>query len=159
MRAYGSYGGWLADAIVAFKYEGEWGRKDHLGACLATVLADFPADRVIVPVPMHASRLRHRGYDQVALLAATAAAVSGDEVVSALIRVRATPRQVGLGADERRANVAAAFAVRDPVAIAGRAVVLVDDVVTTGATIGACAETLRDGGAATVVVATLAREL
>lgn len=159
MRAFGPYDGWLRDAIVAFKYEGEWGRKDHLGACLAAALADLPSPRVIVPVPMHASRLRDRGYDQVALLAAAAAAITGDELVPALERTRATPRQVGLGADERRANVAGAFAVQHPVAIASKAVVLVDDVVTTGSTIGGCAEALRAAGAAVVLAASLAREL
>lgn len=159
-RSVGPFGGWLRDAILDFKYRDERARAEHLGDELATVVARLPAVDALVPVPLHPGRERRRGYNQAALLAKRVAAVTGTPTVEALTRVRAAPRQVGSGASQRHANVEGAFALHPSApAVAGRTLVVVDDVLTTGATVGACAEVLRAAGAAEIWVATLAREL
>jgi len=114
----------------------------------------------LLHVPVHPARRAARGYDQAELLARAAAPALGLPALGALRRKRATAPQYELGRDRRAANVAAAFAV-DPLfraAVAGRWLVLVDDVVTTGATLVACAEALLDAGAAAVSALTVARE-
>ena len=115
---------------------------------------------VLVPVPVHAERLRQRGYDQAVLLAEAAGAVLGLPMVAALGRVERTAAMHGLGRDARSANVGSAFAL-DPgsrSSVAGRWVVLVDDVTTTGASLAACAAVLRAAGASAVSGLTVARE-
>ena len=156
LRSWGPYDGWLGDAIRRFKYDGEWARKQHLGASLARLVAtEVPQQALLVPVPIHRARLRERGYNQAALLATTASAQTGLPCADALTRTRDTPHQVGLGQTGRLANVRDAFAVGSDVS--GQLVVLVDDVVTTGATLGACADALLAAGAADVWAVTLAR--
>ena len=156
LRSVGTYEGWLGDAIRRFKYDGEWARKQHLGASLARLVAtEVPSRALLVPVPIHRARLRERGYNQAALLAAVASAQTGLPCADALTRTRDTPHQVGLGQTGRLANVRDAFAVGSDVS--GQLVVLVDDVVTTGATLGACADALLAAGAADVWAVTLAR--
>ena len=157
-RAAGPYDGWLAAAVVAMKYHGEWARAEHLGETLATPLAHVPRDAIVVATPLHPARLRSRGYNQVELIARAAARHTGHRLEPLLTRVRDTPHQVGLDGEARRRNVRGAFAARGPAEIAGQIVVVVDDVVTTGATVGACAEALRRAGAASVWVVSLALE-
>jgi ComF family protein len=115
---------------------------------------------LLVPVPVHADRLRQRGYDQAVLLAEATGAALGLPVVPALRRGRATTAQHALGRGARSANVGAAFAVepRATAAVRGRWVVLVDDVVTTGATLSACAAALLGAGAEVVSGLAVARE-
>lgn len=156
LRSWGPYDGWLGDAIRRFKYDGEWARNQHLGAALAQlVTAEVPSQAVLVPVPIHPARLRERGFNQAALLATTTARLTGHSCEDALARTRDTPHQVGLGQAHRHANVRDAFVAR--VDVNGRFVVLVDDVATTGATLGACADALLAAGAAEVWAVTLAR--
>lgn len=159
-RSVGPFRGWLHDAIVGFKYRDERARADHLGDELASLVARLPTVDALVPVPLHSARQRRRGYNQSALLAQCAGSLAGIPVVHALTRIRAAPRQVGSGMEERHANVEDAFAL-DPSAppLAGLRVAVVDDVLTTGATVGACAKVLRATGAAEVWAATLAREM
>jgi ComF family protein len=116
---------------------------------------------LLVPVPLHRRRLLARGYNQAGLLAQAVARVAGVPVVPDLLRrVRPTAPQQGLGPEARRDNVrAAAFRVNawQAARLEGRRVVLVDDVLTTGATVDACVQVLHRGGAAGVDVLTLAR--
>ncbi|ABC21541.1 phosphoribosyltransferase [Rhodospirillum rubrum F11] len=115
-------------------------------------------DPVLVPVPLHRWRLFSRRYNQAAVLAqAIADAGDLDYRPLALVRRRATPSQGGLGRGARARNVQGAFVVVRPDEIAGRRVVLIDDVLTTGATANACARALLAAGATGVDVLTLAR--
>jgi ComF family protein len=115
---------------------------------------------VLVPVPVHAGRRRERGYDQAELIAGVAAAALHLPWLPVVERRRATAPQYRLDRRHRAANVDDAFAVRPEAAAAirGRWVVLVDDVVTTGATLCAAAQALLDGGALATSAVTVARE-
>lgn len=113
-----------------------------------------------VPVPLHRRRLAARRFNQAALLADNLGAATGLPVVRyAVQRVRHTPHQVGLGREARASNLHNAFAVKDREQVAGRRIVLVDDVLTTGATADALAMTLRGAGARSVSVAVFARAI
>lgn len=115
---------------------------------------------LIVPVPLHYRRLVSRGFNQAGWLAAAVARESGVPVhPAALKRIKATASQGGLSARARRANVAGAFTLRQAARrqVNGRRVLLVDDVLTTGATLEGCVRALKAGGAAQVDVLTLAR--
>jgi ComF family protein len=158
--AAGRYEGALRDIIHAFKYEG----RRSLAQPLAALLRDrHPTAQdgasCVVPVPLFAWRRLRRGFNQ-----ATELARGLDlPVVHALWRIRATASQTGLSAAERRRNVRGAFRISPLLTrrtrarlIAGRVVVLVDDVMTTGATSNACADVLMQAGACDVRVITLA---
>jgi ComF family protein len=109
-------------------------------------------------VPLHPRRLAQRGFNQSELLAAAIGRQTGLRVhPRALVRRTDTPPQTGLSAVARRKNVAGAFAVRERARIHGRTAVLVDDVLTTGATARACASALRQAGATAVHLVTVAR--
>jgi ComF family protein len=150
--------GWLRTAIRSFKYDGESARDAHLGELLVPLIADLPTFDALVPVPLHERRERQRGYNQARLLAEVAARRTSIPVANLLVRVRSTGQQVGLDAAARRANVDGAFAVAGGQILSGRRYVLIDDVLTTGSTLGNCAATLVAAGAAWVGAATLARE-
>jgi len=148
------------EAILAFKHTG----RDTLGRHLAGLMAERAGPilgegpwEVLVPVPLHPRRERSRGFNQAAFLASHLGRRVGLPLAGrALRRVRATPPQSG-NPDDRRRNVRDAFAVPDPGPVAGRHVLLVDDVLTTGATANECARTLRRAGTRRVGVFTLAR--
>ncbi len=157
--AAGAYRGALAVALRRFKYSGRPDLARPLGRLArgAARAAGLRAD-LVVPVPLHARRLAERGYNQAALLAAHVAAELGADVAArGLARLRDTPQQARLGRDERLENVAGAFRVRAPDRVRGRAVVLVDDVATTGATLSACRAALLLAGAASVTCLVVAR--
>ncbi|HEV2056156.1 MAG TPA: ComF family protein [Methylomirabilota bacterium] len=162
-RAAVLYGGLVREAIHAFKFGGRRGMANPLGDLLAGLgLSALPgaAPDVLVPVPLHPRRARERGYDQALLLARRLErAWSVPVVADALLRAVPTQPQTDLDAAARRRNVRDAFAVRRPELIADRHVVLVDDVLTTGATAGECARSLYRAGAAAVGVLTVARAL
>ncbi|UJR80727.1 ComF family protein [Sandaracinus amylolyticus] len=150
------FGGPMADALRRLKY----GRRtDHvaaLGALLADACASF-AGRVdaVVPIPLHPKRLRERGFNQAALLAAPVASRLGVALdAGALRRTRDTPAQAGLGAADRASNVRGCFAAR--VKPSRRRVLVIDDVRTTGATFADAARALREAGALEVHVIALA---
>jgi ComF family protein len=153
----------VRDAIHDLKYSGERRLAEPLGEAVARRWRRVgQGAEVVVPVPVHAERERYRGYDQATLIAAAVARRLGLPLALALERGRATIAQFELGRDERAANVAGAFRLRSDRAAAraviGCWVLLVDDVVTTGATLAACATTLRRGGAAAVSAIAVARE-
>jgi ComF family protein len=112
----------------------------------------------LVPVPLHRSKLRVREFDQAFALARHVSQGVGIPLwADVLIRHRATLSQVGLSAIERRRNIRGAFTVQQPPCCAGKALLLIDDVYTTGATVQECARLLRQAGAARVDVYTVAR--
>jgi ComF family protein len=149
-------------ALHALKYDGERRLPPPLGAAIARrwERAGVAGD-AFVPVPASPDRVRERGYDQAALLAAEAGRRLHTPVLHALERTRATTAQFDLDRAARSTNLGGAFriATRGPrPQVAGRWLVLVDDVCTTGATLAACAATLLEAGALAVAAVTVARE-
>ena len=155
------YGGAAARAVVRMKY----GQRPDLARPLGDILwravepmAAAWAGSIVVPVPLHAMRLAERGYNQSALIARGLARRLGAPMHAlALVRVRDTPRQAVLEREARLRNVVGAFAVAKPAAVAGRDVVLVDDVCTTGATLAAAGTALKEAGAQAVRGVVVAR--
>lgn len=161
-------------AVAAFAYEGALrralaGLKYGSAARVAGPLADqavhrlrdvvtTAGDGVLVPVPIHPERLRERGYNQAALLAAGLGRASRRPIADLLVRRRPTTQQHRLDRAARLRNLRDAFAVR-PDARAPPVVILVDDILTTSATLEACAAVLRDAGASRVLGFAVAREV
>ena len=175
-RSYGLYRGILRAAILQLKFHGYERMGGRLGALLAllwrgledAVVVESEEAPLIVPVPLHRSRRRERGFNQAELLARGLAGALTDRASPAgratprlesrgLYRNRATAPQTGLSLSVRQGNVRGAFVVDSPERFRERAVILVDDVMTTGATASACAAALKRAGARQVVVLTLAR--
>jgi ComF family protein len=154
----------LVDVIHCFKYKGKTQLARPLGVLLFEAFERYwgraPVD-VVLPVPLHRRRLKERGFNQALLLVRRWPLRPGMPKVpvdtDVLRRARATAPQAGLGRRGRQANIAGAFALRHPERVAGRHILLVDDVITTGATAGECARLLLDNGAARVDVLALAR--
>ena len=153
------FGGQLAAAIRRLKFTGASHVARTLAPLWAPVLAAAAADgAIVVPVPLHWRRRLGRGYDHAWLLALHACAAAGlARPVPLLRRMRAAPPQSTLTAAARWDNVRGVFRVRDPARVAGRTVLLVDDVVTTGATLAAAAGPLVQAGARSVLGIALAR--
>lgn len=152
------YAGPLREALQAFKFAGRRSLARPLARLLVECCPEGPETGVvaIVPVPLAPRRQAERGYNQAALLAEGVGAAWRVPLRSRwLRRTRATRPQSDLGAAERRANVAGAFVAAPQVA--GRSVLLIDDVVTTGATLAACAAALRAAGARVVGALAVAR--
>ena len=154
-RAIGSYDGALRAIVHALKYDGRRSLARRLAAMMRRRGADvIDGADCAVPVPLHASRRRQRGFNQ----AADLARYVDLPVVHALRRVRATTTQTGLPAAQRHRNVRDAFALtRQGRLVTGAVVVLIDDVSTTGATLESCARTLTAAGAVEVRALTAAR--
>jgi ComF family protein len=151
----------VRSALHAIKYGGEQRLAEPLGAAVARRWARSGVGTDIVTnVPVHVDRARRRGYDQAELIGRVAARQLGLPFVPLLERTRATTAQFDLDRADRAANVAGAFAVTPGVAatLRGRWVLLVDDVVTTGATLSACASALESAGALGVSAIAVARE-
>jgi len=166
--AYGSYDGGLRELIHLLKYEHVRPAANVLGRMLAEAIADlqpwFGDNPTVVPVPLHATKRRQRGFNQSELIARAAVKLMGGPShlqlsSKALERCRETQSQIGLSRHQRRENMRGAFAVAKPDEISGREILLVDDVLTTGTTVSECARVLRRAGAAKVFVATVARTL
>ncbi|MGA7243744.1 MAG: ComF family protein [Terracidiphilus sp.] len=156
-------------AIHALKYDRIHSAAGRLGAMLAVAIAqlahDAPAGLLVVPVPLHRSKHNQRGFNQARALASCAIEALRKThptwhlvlAPATLMRLRSTESQAGLTPRQRRQNVRGAFKVSDPSAIAGKNILLVDDILTTGATARAASQSLLRAGAASVYVATLAR--
>jgi ComF family protein len=163
------YQGRMKDAIHALKYDRLHPAVRELGRVLAQAIAqleaDTPQEMLVIPVPLHRIRYAQRGFNQSRSLAREALrtlvrthpAWRLTLAPSALMRHKATSSQAGLSPRERRINLRGAFSVSDPAAVQGRDILLIDDILTTGATARAAALALRRAGAASVWVATLAR--
>lgn len=150
----------LVEALARFKYGRDVTLASALSAFLIEHLPMSPEHEIIVPMPLHRERLRWRGFNQALPLARAVGQLSGGRVDPfVLSRCRPTPPQVGLGAADRRRNVRGAFAVRDHQRVRGRSVLVVDDVMTTGATAQEAARALLAAGAHRVDVLVLARAL
>jgi ComF family protein len=155
--------------VHLYKYQGCPQLARPFGGMLWEVLLSYwQPDQfdLVIPVPLHRKRLRRRGYNQSALLLRhwpvsvnACPDIAGRFRIKPdlMVRHRATKPQIGLDADTRRANMRDAFSIRNPSIIKAKRVLVVDDVLTTGATADACARVLKRAGAASVRVLTLAR--
>jgi ComF family protein len=165
--AYGSYDGGLRELIHLLKYNQVRPAANVLGRMLAEVItgmeSGFSGATLVVPVPLHAHKLRQRGFNQSELIARAAMKLRPEGRLlltpQVLERRRETQSQIGLSRHQRRENIRGAFAVTRLDDVAGREILLVDDVLTTGTTASECARILRRAGAAKVWVATVARTL
>ncbi|HKD09958.1 MAG TPA: ComF family protein [Bryobacteraceae bacterium] len=128
-----------------------------LGKYLCCAIDDDKPFDFIVPVPLHWRKRWSRGFNQAELLAREVARKRGTPVVRVLRRKKPTATQAGLTSAGRKRNVVSAFALRSAADVRGKRILLVDDVMTTGATANACANVLKRGGAKSVSLATLAR--
>jgi len=153
---FGSYEGTLRELIHIYKYGGIQTLAQPLAELLAAAVPLDERFDAVVPVPLHWRKRWQRGFNQSDLLARAIARRRGLPVLRALARTRFTKTQAGLSNTERRKNVAAACR-RVAETLAGQRVLLIDDVMTTGATAAACARALKRAGAARVVLATVAR--
>jgi len=146
--------------IHLLKYKGKRSVGTRLGAMLSQVLQGRPqwqkAD-LIIPVPLHTSRLRERGYNQSLLIAkALGEGLQKPLRQELLVRKRNTRSQTKLNVAQRVENVSGAFQVKYPVEVRDKRIILVDDVITTGATADACSRSLLNAGAKEVLVAAVA---
>jgi ComF family protein len=163
--AYGSYTDGLRELIHLLKYDHVLPAAKVLGRMLGEAVSDLApefGDRapLVVPVPLHANKLKQRGFNQSELVAKAMAKFSERKLELApelLVRKRETDSQTGLTRQQRIANLRGAF--RATSEIAGRDILLVDDVFTTGTTVSECARVLRRAGAQKIWVATVARVL
>ena len=160
-RAVGLYAGVLRDLIHAMKYQRIYGLVRPLGDLLRQHFIAHWSEHppaALVPVPLHSRKLRVREFDQAMALARHVSQGVGIPLwADVLIRHRPTLSQVGLSAAERRRNIRGAFTVQKPQCCTDKALLLIDDVYTTGATVQECARLLRQAGATRVDVYTLAR--
>lgn len=167
--AYGSYDSGLRELIHLLKYEGMRPVANVLGRMLSEVISDLApcfegSSILVVPVPLHASKSRQRGFNQAELIVRAALKHPSPgrqfEIAGGVLqRWRYTESQTGLSRHQRQENIRGAFKVVQPERVLGREVLLVDDVFTTGTTVSECARILRRAGAVRVVVATVARVL
>jgi ComF family protein len=159
-RAAVAYGEIPRKVALKLKYGGRPGVAETMARLIARHLGSFGEGALLAPVPLHRWRIWKRGYNQAALIALALAKRSGAPSTLDLIeRTKATPYLRGMGPRERALTVRGAFRVaeRHRPAVAGRTIVLVDDVFTSGATAGACARALKKAGAARVGLLSWAR--
>jgi len=160
IRSWAIFEGPIRRAIHTLKY----GRNVSLGQALAPHLAEYVHELgwhvdLVAPVPLDRQRMRERGYNQAGSLAMPLADIQGwPYLPKILVKTRPTRSQVGLSPMERKQNISGAFRA-EPVFASGKAILLVDDVVTTGATLSACSEAFIQAGARIIYALTLARAL
>jgi ComF family protein len=148
----------LQEAICSFKYRGKIALAKPLAQLMITALPQEISADLIVPVPLHPTRLRTREFNQSLLLADQVGRhINKPVLATTLMRVLATDPQTTLSKHERLRNLRQAFAVREPAVVAGKRILLIDDVFTTGTTVNECAKALLKAGAESVCALTLAR--
>jgi ComF family protein len=167
--AYGSYDGAIRELIHLLKYDHVLPAAKVLGRMLAEATVDLAPDfisetPIVVPVPLHESKLRQRGFNQSELMARALVkqkpvGIDLELAPKLLVRRRATDSQTGLTRQQRMTNIRGAFSATFPIQISGRNILLVDDVFTTRTTVSECARVLRRAGAKKVWVVTVARVL
>lgn len=150
------------DLVHQLKYQSDCAAAELLGEGMAAALVISPYKPAVidavVPVPLHASRLEQRGYNQALLLAQAICTHTGLELADGLlVRMHATDTQLHRDRAQRIQAMHGAFAVPDPAKVHGRHILLVDDVLTTGATAMSCAQALKDAGAQSVSLLTACR--
>ncbi len=167
--SYGPYEGRMREAIHALKYDGLHPAAQRMGAMLARAIgelaAEAPEEMLVLAVPLHRTKFADRGFNQALALAMNAVKTlrrthPGWKLslgANAVVRDRATPSQASLTPRQRRRNVSGAFLIPDTRVVAKKNVLVVDDILTTGATARALSKALLQAGAASVWVATLAR--
>lgn len=147
-------------SVLRFKFRGATGNASVYAGILSDCIREEISGKydIISWVPISKKREKTRGYDQSMLLALATALELGDVAVETLRKTTDTPAQSSLsGAEKRRANVAGVYEVKDPELIAGKRILLIDDVMTTGSTLSECARTLLMAGAESVLCAALAQ--
>jgi competence protein ComFC len=160
LRSWAIFEGPIRHALHSLKYR----RNVALGDALAKHLASYAGTLgwqvdLVAPVPLGKQRMKERGYNQVVLFAKPMSGILGWRFSGRVLeRVRETRSQVGLSPIERKENISGAFRA-DPALASGKAILLMDDVTTTGATLSACSNALVQAGAKTVYALTLARAL
>ncbi len=154
--------GLLRDMLLGWKFNNQYGYSTVFQQFIEQRCADIPETSrpdLIIPVPLHAARLRERGFNQSLVLARFASSATGAKIsAKALIRTRKTIPQTKLSGAERRKNLHTAFTA-DPSLVEGKKILLMDDVYTTGSTVDECARTLLKSRAEKVEVMTLSRAL
>jgi len=158
-RAAGPYEGPLKEAIHLVKYRGRTSLAPLLAGLMIQVAREHPLFRecqVVVPVPASPGRLRRRGFNQAELLAREVAwGLELPLLPRVIAKHRETPPQTGLAREQRRQNLQGSFKVTAPEEIAGKTILVIDDVLTTGSTVSAVAELLRQQGSGRIFVITL----
>jgi len=157
LRSVYPYAGWVRSSVHRFKYDGEFARAENLAAEFDKIRADLGRIDLIAPVPIHRRRLRERGFNQSALIARNVSDTWQVPIADALERRIDNARQVGKPRDERWLNVDGAFSCPDSNVVYGKRVAVLDDVITTGATVSTCALALKAAGAGSVIGISLAR--
>ena len=150
----------VRDAILRFKFNDATGYTGLFSEFIADCISENLKGRydIITWVPLSTNRLKKRGYDQAMLLAMAAALRLDDVAVELLHKNTDVPAQSGVGSEEkRRANISGVYSVADEELVRGRRILLIDDIITTGATLSECAKTLKYSGAEEVVCCALAR--
>ncbi len=148
--------------LLDWKFNNQYGYNTVFGQFIASLCTDLPKAShpdLIIPVPLHSSRLRERGFNQSMILARFASSTLNAKLSGqALTRARKTIPQTKLSGAERRTNLHTAF-IASPSIVAGKQILLIDDVYTTGSTVDECARTLLEAGAVRIEVMTLSRAL
>jgi ComF family protein len=157
-----AYEGVVKTALHRFKFQNRKRLAQPLGIMLVNYLCQLPGFKIeaidcIVPVPLHQRRQRARGFNQVELLAEVVGRYFEKPVVPAIARIRDTHPQFDLPREQRISNVKGVFKATNPSALAGRTVLLLDDIYTTGSTVAECSQAIRRAGAKKIEVLTLAR--
>lgn len=153
------YEGEVRQSLLRYKFHGAAAYSRFYGEILSKCIDENEIScDIITWVPLSRRRLRRRGYDQAGLIAAETARRSGADIAALLKKTRDNPPQSGTGSPEkRRANVAGVYRAAAPEAVSGKMILIVDDIVTTGATLSECARVLSAAGAAEIYAATVAR--